>query len=167
MSSAPQAVSRSPLPHPKEIRDLLTCMLGREIELADTDAWFPHPTDQACVAEYVDDHGRLAVVSVADLPMCVYAGAALGLLPPGGAADMVEEKRPSTQVVENVYELLNIATSLFNKDGAPHVRIAAMHGPGGPLPPGVSAVAQRLNQRIDFHLRVPGYGAGRIAFVLA
>jgi hypothetical protein len=155
------------LPASKEIRDLLLDLLGRDVTLSFGDAWAPLPHDNAVVAEFIDDHDTLAAVAVADLAFAAFVGSAIGLLPAGGAKDMVKDGRLSSPVIDNVYETLNILSSLFNKPGLDHVRIGTLHGPGGPLPSDVNVVARRLTGRHDVKVEVQGYGTGRLGFIIA
>lgn len=155
------------LPNPKEVRDLLNGLLGQPVDLEMCNAWGPAAQDAATIAEFVSDTGALEAIAVLDLPLAVFTGAALGLLPAGGALDMVEERQPSAMVVDNVHEVLNILATLFNVADHPHVRLSAVHGPGGPFPPAVDHVANRPNSRLDFVVSIKGYGAGRLALVPA
>jgi hypothetical protein len=43
-----------------------------------------------------------------DLPLAAYAGAALGLIPSGGAQACIEDKELSANMGENVTEVCNI-----------------------------------------------------------
>jgi hypothetical protein len=100
------------LPQPKHVRDMLLDLFGRDVEVNVGDAWSPLPRDMAAAAEFVDDRYGLRAVALLDLPLAVYCGAAIGLLPPGGAQDMVDERMPSSMVEENLYEVLNMRTCL-------------------------------------------------------
>jgi hypothetical protein len=155
------------LPETKEIRDLLLDLLGRDVTLAYGDAWAPLPHDNAVTAEFIDDNDKLAALAVVDLPFAAFVGSAIGLLPAGGAKDMVKDGRLSSPVIDNVYEILNILTSLFNKEGLDHVRIGTLHGPGGPLPGDINTVSRRLTGRLDVKVDVQGYGPGRLGFIIA
>ena len=154
------------LPTSKAVRDLLADLLGRSVEVAVGDAWAPLPLDPGAVAEYVDDRLTLRAVALLDLPMAVYAGAAIGLLPPDGAQDMVDERMPSARVEENLYEVLNVLSAVLNGDHTAHVRIAALHPAGVDLPADVAQVVRRRTGRLDLAVDVEGYGAGRLALVL-
>ena len=155
------------LPQPKDVRDLLLDLFGRDVDVSVGDAWAPLPKDMAAAAEFVDDRMALRAIALLDLPMAVFAGAAIGLLPAGGARDMVEERMPSTLVEENLYEVLNVLTSVFNTPTAAHVKIAAMQPPGADLPADVAAIVRRLTGRLDLTVSIDGYGTGRLALVLA
>lgn len=155
------------LPSPMDVRVLLADLLGRDVEVSDGSAWAPLPHEGAVVAEFVDDNLRLAAVAMCDIKLSGYAGAAVGLMPAGGVEDMIEENSLSPMVVENLYEVLNVLTSVFNKPNQPHVKIGTMHGPGGPLPVDTHVVATRLTNRMDLKISIAGYGVGRLALILA
>jgi hypothetical protein len=157
----------SRLPKAKDVRELFVGLLDREVNLHGGDAWAPLPSEGACVAEYVDDVDRLRAVAVVDLAFIAGVGTALGLLPPAKALAMVEDRRVSSAAVDIVYEVLNIASSLFNRDDQPHIRITDMHGPGGPLPGELPRIAARLGHRLDLSVEVVGYGVGRFTLILA
>jgi hypothetical protein len=155
------------LPHPKEVRDLLNDLLGRDVEVQVIDAWAPQPLDMAAAAEFVDDHLQLQSVAMLDLPLSVFIGASIGLVPAGGAKDMVAERDPSQMVIDNLYEVLNILTSLFNTTENPHVKITTMHAPGAAFPADVAQILRRLVGRLDLSVDIDGYGKGRLALVVA
>ncbi|WP_375493199.1 hypothetical protein [uncultured Jatrophihabitans sp.] len=154
-------------PSAKEVRDLLNDLLGRDVEIQASDAWAPLPSDVPAAAEFVDDHLQLQVVVVLDLALATYIGACIGLIPAGGAQDMVAEKSPSEMVMSNCYEVLNILTSVFNKPDNPHVRITNFHRPGAALPADVAQIAGRPAGRLDLAVDISGYGKGRLGLVAA
>lgn len=149
------------------MRDLLGHLLGRDVDVLVRAAWAPMPLDRATVAEFVDDHIQLRAVVLLDLPLAVFAGASAGLLPAAGARDMVAERDPSSMVVENLYEVLNVMTSLLNAGTNPHVRIASMHAPGAEFPADIDEITRRLTGRLDLTVSIDGYGTGRIAMIVA
>ena len=154
------------LPSTKEIRDLLTGVLGREITLSPTTPFAPRPDEAASIAVYVDDQLRITALIAGDLAVSAYAGAALGLVPVGGAQAVIEEGVLSPTLTENLYEVLNIAASLFNAPGADHLRLHELHAAGPVLPPLVRAQALTLGRREDLTVDIAGYGAGRLSIVL-
>ncbi|MFL6157596.1 MAG: hypothetical protein ACJ72D_15995 [Marmoricola sp.] len=159
-------VQTSYLPSVKEIRDLLTDLLDREIQVSPTPPLAPTPNNPCTVAVYVDDTLQVTSVIAFDLALSAYAGAAIGLVPAAGAQAAVEERALDDTLRENVYEVLNIAASLFNSDGATHVRLYDAHHVGAPLPGDVLARALTLGRREDLAVDVGGYGSGRLSVVL-
>lgn len=159
-------VQTSYLPTTKEIRDLLVELLDREITVAPSAPLAPTPNNPCTVAVYVDDTLQVTSVIAFDLPMSAHAGAAIGLVPVAGAEAAIEERVLTETLQENVYEVLNIAASLFNHDGATHVRLYDVHHVGAPVPHDVLARALTLGRREDLAIQVGGYGAGRLSVVL-
>ncbi|HET6151988.1 MAG TPA: hypothetical protein VFE15_03475 [Marmoricola sp.] len=159
-------VQTSYLPSTKEIRDLLTELLDREITVSPTPPLAPTPNNPCTVAVYVDDTLQVTSVVAFDLALSAYAGAAIGLVPVASAAATVEERVLDDTLRANVQEVLNIAASLFNNDGATHVRLYDTHHIGTPLPGDALARALTLGRREDLSVEVAGYGAGRLSVVL-
>lgn len=154
------------LPSTKEIRDLLTELLDRDIQVAPNAPLAPTPNNPCTVAVYVDDTLQVTSVIAFDLALSAYAGAAIGLVPPAGAEAAIEERILTDTLRENLYEVLNIAASLFNNDGATHVRLYDVHHVGVPVPHDVLARALTLGRREDLAVQVGGYGGGRLSVVL-
>lgn len=154
------------LPSTKEIRDLLTDLLGREVTLSPGAPLAPTPANPCTVGVYVDDALRVTALVAVDLPLSAHVGAAIGLVPPTGAQEAVEAGVLNPTLQENLYEVLNIGASLFNVEGATHVRLYDAHHVGVPLPADLLARALTLGRREDLGVEVAGYGAGRLAFVL-
>jgi hypothetical protein len=156
----------SHLPLPKQIKDLLEGLLGRDVTLAPAAPFAPGPKAPASVAVYVDDSLRVTSLIACDLPLSAYAGAALGLVPPAGADAAVDAGALTETLSENLYEVLNIAASMFNASGADHLRLHELHAAGTVLPPMVRAQSLTLGRREDVTLDIAGYGAGRLSVVM-
>ncbi len=154
------------LPGPKEVRDLLGDMLDKQVELKPGPPFAVSTYAPATVAVYVDDSLVVRSVIVFDLALSAYTGAALALVPPGAAAQAVEDGQLTENITETLHEVLNIAASLFNAPGAPHVRLYAVHPAGTLAPHDVRARTQVLGRSMDLWVEVAGYGTGRLAVVL-
>jgi hypothetical protein len=70
-------------------------------------------------------------------------------------------------VRDNLYEVLNIFSALFNKPGTPHLKIQSMYPPGEAPPLDLGVMLKSLGMRLDLEVTVAGYGSGKIAVVLA
>jgi len=154
------------LPNPKEIRDLLTDLLGREVTLSPSAPLAPTPRTPCTIGVYVDDGLQVTAVVSFDLPLSAHAGAAIGLVPVAGAEAAIEEGTLNDTLRENVYEVLNIGASLFNPEGATHLRLYDVHHAGAPVPGDVLVKAVTLGRREDLAVQVAGYGSGRLSYVL-
>jgi hypothetical protein len=154
------------LPVPKEIRDLLTELLDRDVSVSPSAPLAPTPKNPCTIGVYVDDLLQVTALVAFDLALSAHAGAAIGLVPVGGAQAAIEEGLLTDSLRENVYEVLNIAASLFNVDGATHLRLYDVHHAGGAVPGDVLGKALTLGRREDLAVDVPGYGPGKLSVVL-
>lgn len=155
------------LPASLAIRNLLEDLLGREVTVSPADPVVAKDLPGTVVAIYVGDNQHLVGVLGLDLSLAAYAGAALGLLPAGGAEDAVKEKSLPPALAENVRELCNILTSLLNREGAPHVKLHQVVLPGEQLPSDAAAHLLAIGRRLDLHVDVTRYGAGKFSLSLA
>ena len=158
-------VESSPLPARAAVRGLLEDLVGRPVELCDGDPVYAHPTN--VVGIYVNDSLGLAAAVVVDSAGAARLGGALGMLPPGGVEDAIDENDVSGMLAENCYEVLNVLAGTFNVAGAPHVRLYEMYGPDVPLPADVAALTARIGERLDVLLSIAGYGDVRLSVVVS
>lgn len=154
------------LPQPKQVRELFAELLGREVTLTPAPPFAPGPDTAASVAVYVDDQLRISALIVCDLALSAHAGAAIGLVPVGGATAAIEDGKLSDVLGENLYEVLNIAASMFNVAGADHLRLHALHPAGPPLDPQLRISTLTLGRREDLSVDIAGYGSGALSIVL-
>ena len=116
------------LPPAKDVRDLLEGLLGRDADFSDGTR--VGTADVGIVAVYVDDALRMRALVGMDLPMAASAGAAIGLVPAGGAQAAVEDGELYPNLRDNVAEVLNVMAALFNVGDAPHLKLYSTHGAG-------------------------------------
>src|SRR5216117_459675 len=99
------------IPAPKLVRDLLSDLLGRDVTVAPAD-----PPSGAVPVTAVFVHDNLAIAGVIgfQLPLAANLAAAVGLIPPGGAEACIEDGELTPLFGDNLAEVCNILTSLFN-----------------------------------------------------
>ena len=154
------------LPASKDVRDMLTGLVGKPVAVNPGAPVTPAPGKPVAVAVYVDPHMAINALCVMDLGAAAYTGAALALLPPGGAQDAVEEDGELTGLlVEALHEVVNVLSALFNTPGAPHSKLHKLYAPGEDLPGDIEGMLANFN-RIDLAIEVPGYGKGALSLVL-
>jgi hypothetical protein len=154
------------LPAAKDVRDMLTGLVGKPVGVNPGAPVTPTPDEPVAVAVYVDPQMAINALCVMDLGAAAYTSAALALLPPGGAQDAVEEDHElSGLLVEALHEVVNVLSALFNIPGAPHSKLHKLYAPGEDLPGDISGMLANFN-RIDLALEVPGYGKGGLSLVL-
>lgn len=154
------------LPQPKQLRDLLADLLGRDVTLSPSAPFAPGPDTPASVAVYVDDSLRISALIACDLALSAHAGASIGLIPVGDALAAIGDGKVTDAIAENLYEVLNIAASTFNVAGADHLRLHALHPAGPPLDPQLRISTLTLGRREDLAVDIAGYGSGVLSVVL-
>jgi hypothetical protein len=155
------------LPASKDVRDMLTGLVGKPVAVNPGAPVTPTPDKPVAVAVYVDPHMAINALCVMDLGAAAYTGAALALLPPGGAQDAVEEDGELTSLlVEALHEVVNVLSALLNTPGAPHSKLHKLYAPGEDLPGDIASMLANFN-RIDLAIEVPGYGKGALSLVLS
>ena len=154
------------VPAAKDVKDMLTGLVGKPVNVSPGAPVTPTPTEPVAVAVYVDPGMAINALCVLDLGAAAYTGGALALLPPGGCQDAVEEdKELSSMQVEALHEVVNVLSALLNTPGAPHSKLHKLYAPGEDLPGDIAGMLANFN-RIDLVIEVSGYGKGGISFVL-
>jgi hypothetical protein len=160
------AAGTVPLPAAKDVRDMLTGLVGRPVNVVPGDPVTPTPDKPVAVAVYVDPQMNVNALCLMDLGAAAYTGSALALLPPGGAQDAVEEDGElSGMQVEALHEVVNVLSALFNTEGAPHSKLHKLYAPGEELPGDLAGMLAAFN-RVDLGIEVPTYGKGALSLVL-
>ena len=154
------------LPASKDVRDMLTGLVGKPVGVNPGAPVTPTPDKPVAVAVYVDPQMAINAICVMDLGAAAYTGAALALLPPGGAQDAVEEDGElSGLLVEALHEVVNVLSALFNTPGAPHSKLHKLYAPGEEVAGDLAGMLAGFN-RIDLDLDIQGYGKGSLSLVL-
>lgn len=85
------------------------------------------PEDGMAVrGRFVDDQNNMIALASADIPFAAFTGAAIAMLPIGGAEDAIDDKELSGPLKEAYGEVLNVLSRLFNTPGRPHCRYLDM-----------------------------------------
>lgn len=155
------------LPPVMVVRDMLQDLLGRDVDLAPSEPWAPTVRDIGAVAVYVNDSTRLQALISCNLELAVALAASIALIPAKTAASIVQERQLPSDMVDNLFEVLNVLAALFNRKNAPHVRLFELFAPGDPPSADISDQLRRLGQRADVTVKVSGYGSGLLSIVLA
>jgi hypothetical protein len=156
------------LPPNKAVKDVLEDLLGRDVDVRLSRDRTPlSPEHLTMEAVYVDDQMGTRAVIVTDLPLTAYCATAIGLVTPARAESAIELGGLTDALVENISEVFNIMASLFNRRGAPHVRLYAWYPPGEPAPADIADLTAAYIGRTDLDIDISGYGAGQLGIVIA
>jgi hypothetical protein len=154
------------LPAAKDVRDMLSGLVGKEVSVSPGAPVTPEPNRPVTVAIFTAPDMSVNALCVMDLGASAYTAAALALLPPGGAQDAVEEDKELTPLLlEALHEVVNVLSALFNTPGAPHSKLNKLVPDGGDIPGDIAGMLAGFN-RLDLTIEVPGYGKGAMSLVL-
>lgn len=159
-------MSSSALPTPKDVRDLLSDLLGRQVEVVAHDAPATPLAAGTTVGVYHDDRHNTVAVVTADLSLSAHLAAAIALTTKDGAEEAVRNRCLPATYTENLHEVLNVLGTLFNGPSTPATRLDAMHAPGEPVPPRTAELAGRTGHRVDMAVSIPAYGSGELGVVM-
>jgi hypothetical protein len=159
-------VSTVLLPAAKDVRDMLSGLVGKEVSVSPGAPVTPEPNRPVTVAIYTAPDMSVNALCVMDLGASAYTAAALALLPAGGAQDAVEEdKELSPLLLEALHEVVNVLSALFNIPGAPHSKLNKLVADSEEVPGDIAGMLAGFN-RLDLAVEVPGYGKGGLSLVL-
>lgn len=157
--------ARPPLPSPDATMRMLADLVGRRVVV--TKAPKLPKNDQAAAAAYVDGAGEIRFVAVANVAFLASAGASLALIPVGQVADAIKSGKVPPTILENSFEILNIASVLMNElDGAVHVKIASLDLASS-LPDRVRSAIACAAVSVDLEIEISGYPKGRLSLLAA
>ncbi|MDX1480343.1 MAG: hypothetical protein R3315_01625 [Woeseiaceae bacterium] len=149
-------------PRPGDIARMLAGILGLRVQASARKD--PDP-DGLYVGTYVDDGGHLVAVCGADLRFVAGSGAALSMIAPEVAEEMIEAGDVSDPILDNFHEILNICSRLLMKEsGGAHLRLERALRPadGGSKFESLTAAGRRLS----FDVSLQGYGDSRLSYVI-
>lgn len=163
-------MSTTPMLTTRELRELLATLVGRDCKLEPADEHMtPETRPGVVVGTYVTAQNRGGAIVALDTWAAANLGAAIALIPAGTAAEAGESGVLPPALMENAAEVLNVVSSLFNADDAPHLKLADVYNAGstGRIPGYVASWLRGNTRRHDLTVDVAGYGEGRLTVVLA
>ena len=148
------------LPTPESLRRLLSDLLMGRAVTVKKGAPIPIPPQGAfAVARYKTPDGTETVLCVCDLALASAAGAALSLIPAAVVKESMRAGKLSETLAENVHEIFNVCSGLFNQPDHPRFALAEVLLP--PIAPGSISVG-KPTRRNDFEIAIDGYGSGKM-----
>ncbi len=124
----------------------------------------PSIENDALVGLFVDSEGNTVAACTCDVPFAAYGGAALSMMPKGGAEDAAESGEISPVMQENVYEVMNICSRLLMNDSTPHLKLTDMYEGLDKVPEEAVEVIKNASG-VKFEVEIPNYGKGHLSIV--
>ncbi len=155
--------TRYPLPDAARVKALLGVLYeGIAIKAGGK----PDRTAAAYFAVYVADDGKPVALCGSDILFAANASAALSMLPPPAARDMISAKRLSDEMLANFGEIMNICARLLITDTSAHLKLSAVHEARS-LPADAAALLGAPAGSVEFEITFPRYGGGRLSVISA
>ena len=118
------------------------------------------------IAIYIDDADKPVAAVLCDIPFAAYAGCALSMLPAGAAKDAIKTKKLEQTMLDNLYEVMNIVSTMLMDERTPHLKLGTLYPDLSKLPADAKALlAAVAKNHADFIVTVPRYGAGTLSLL--
>lgn len=102
---------------------------------------------------------------VVDLPLALAAAGALSSVPVGYLNEQLKKAVLEEVCQENLHEVMNVLTGLFNAEGAPHVRfVGVQEMRSAETKPPVS-LNRPASSRLDLEVTIPPMPAGKMSIL--
>lgn len=150
------------LPNDRETLGVLSMLYGDDIKVAMDDDSLAIENSKL-YGLYVDSEGKPVGACLCDTQFAAYAGAALSMLPPGGAEDAADSGEISATMKENVYEVMNICSRLLMGDDTPHLKLENMYNDVTELSEDAVEMIKAAEGSSHFDIDIPNYGKGRLS----
>ena len=146
------------LPNPGELNESLEMILGESAKIAECDALGANSASHA--AEFKNRQDEVVAYCLCDLPIAAGLGAALSMVPPGAAEDMVEEGTLTEMAAANLYEVMNIFSALYMDDSTAHLKLTAVAAAND-----TDVSLEGETHEITYNLDAGRYGQGKVRFI--
>jgi hypothetical protein len=155
-----------PMPTAERVREVLTSLVGQDVTVSRTRSVELGGDRVAAVADYQSDSGTVGVVCIADIRLANALGAALTMVSPNVVEDAVAKKVIDEPTIDNLREIVNIMSSLFNCEDTPHVKFHEVHKMPVELPAETATLLESPMGRRDYDVSIDKYGTGTLSVLL-
>ncbi len=154
------------VPKPAQISKTLVMLFGGKVPATPGKPVDYKPNSGNILVTYIDDDDKLVAACVCDIPLAANAGCALSMLPANAAKDAIKHKKLEPAMLENLYEVANILSTLIMDDTTPHLRIGELYADLSKLPPEVQELLRKVQGKAHFTLNIPRYGNGCLSLLV-
>ncbi len=155
-----------PFPKPEAIRQIIADLLGREVTIVRGDAQVIERDTPAVVSDFVADSGNIAAICLTDLRLSNALGGALTMVPAAQVDESVKKWVVEPSNLENLTEILNVLSRLFNSDDCEHLKWDKAHTLPCELPDGTQSLMKAPMARRDYDVTVDEYGSGKLSILV-
>ncbi|MFT5044661.1 MAG: hypothetical protein ACI8UP_001630 [Porticoccaceae bacterium] len=143
-------------PEEKALVEMLDMMLGASTKATVSSSYDAASTNYTAI--YANNDGDTVATCRLALPTAAALGCALSMIPPGAAESMVEDKELTQTATENLYEVMNMFSSLLMNDKSSHLKLNCVSAANDASIEGTA---------FEFTIDMGKYGSGQILFNVA
>lgn len=143
-------------PEESQLVQMLNMILGFSTKAKEFDSFDIDAVSHTAV--YVNDDGEKVASCLCTLPTAASLGCALSMIQPGSAESMVEDKELTQMATDNLYEVMNIFSSLLMDDKSSHLKLSELNAANDP------SVQNDEWQSYAFAVDMGKYGEGHLLF---
>lgn len=155
------------LPNANALTETFEMLFGSKGTVAPGKRLDPKAGSGCPVATYVDDTGKTVAIVCCDVEFAAHAGSALSMLPAAAAKDAIKTRKLEAAMLENLYEVMNILSTLLMNERTPHLKLDALHPDPGKIPADAKGLLSKPAGRADFTVSVPRYGSGNLTLLVS
>jgi hypothetical protein len=153
------------LPSAMSVRDIIEATIGRDCTIAAVDKLLPIDAVGGLVAIYWDDQAKVQAAICWSPEAAAFVGSAFALLPAGPAKEMAAQRDVRSDVIDNLIEVCNVVSAVFEHPKNPDVRLSETFFPLSEAPVPLALHIFQHFERVDYELKVDNYGSGRVTIV--
>jgi len=151
------------LPAPEAFAQQAGTLIGKKLTLGKSPPL--SIGDARCLAAYINTAGVPCFVAITDVAFVASVGAALALMPASVVTEALRTGKPAGALVENAYEVLNVAAALFNDLAGNKIHVKLDRLRVGPIDAAKAALFAKSAGRVDMSIEIAGYPAGKLALI--
>ncbi len=107
-------------PVPDRLKAMLSMLTGEDVTADNQDA----PVEGGKYhGVFIDAEDKVVALASCNMAAAASLGCSLTMIPPGGAEAMVEDGELTKNATDNLYEVMNVLSSLFMDDASAHLKL--------------------------------------------
>lgn len=155
------------LPNAAKLTQMFNMLFGGKVPVVPGKKIDLKPGSGTFVAMYVNPEGKPVGAAICDLAFAIYGGAALSMMTPNAAKEAIKSKQLEQTMWENLYEIMNVASTQLMNESTPHLKLTKMYNDPGELPPEDKALLEMKGiGRVDFNVNILRYGDGAMSILV-
>lgn len=155
-----------PMPDPDTVATVMGDLIGKECKVTEGEPVPLKPGKSFSVVLFRDGDGRAGPVMICDLPLCIFSGCALCVVPLEEAKSALKSKNLEGSIYDNYKEVVNIVGgTLFNSSSTPHLVLREIWYNPTSLSSELKPIFVEPAARLDADVEIEEYGQGKMTLL--